>query len=62
MNDQQPYYKDNSTSVLLNKEQQLKEEIAKLRKEEQELQEKDLWIKQNILAIKEKIASEKRLY
>ncbi|KAI8349650.1 hypothetical protein EDC96DRAFT_520017 [Choanephora cucurbitarum] len=49
--------KDSSTSVLLTREQQLREDIARLRKEEQELCEKDNWVKQNIVVIREKIAA-----
>lgn len=47
--------RDASTRTLLNREQQLREEIARLRREEQELREKDLWIKQNIVAVREKM-------
>ncbi|KAI8639745.1 serine/threonine-protein kinase pef1 [Parasitella parasitica] len=42
--------RDSSTAALLTREQQLKEEIARLRREEQELREKDNWVKQNIVA------------
>ena len=47
--------RDASHGTLVNREQQLREEIAKLRREEQELREKDLWIKQNIVAVREKM-------
>ncbi|KAI8140283.1 hypothetical protein BJV82DRAFT_496512, partial [Fennellomyces sp. T-0311] len=47
--------RDQSHGTLINLEQQLREEIAKLRREEQELREKDLWIKQNIVAVREKM-------
>ncbi|KAG2234234.1 hypothetical protein INT48_001953 [Thamnidium elegans] len=43
--------RDSSTATLLTREQQLREEIARLRREEQELREKDHWVKQNIVAI-----------
>lgn len=49
-----------TTAMLLTREQQLREEIARLRKEEQELREKDHWIKQNILAVREKLAGSDR--
>ncbi|KAI9489327.1 hypothetical protein BDB00DRAFT_843914 [Zychaea mexicana] len=54
--------RDASHGTLVNREQQLREEIAKLRREEQELREKDLWIKQNIVAVREKMmmASDRR--
>ncbi|KAG0167804.1 hypothetical protein DFQ28_009062 [Apophysomyces sp. BC1034] len=52
--------RDPSTATLLTREQQLKEEIARLRREEQELREKDHWIKQNIVAVREKLAAERR--
>ncbi|KAG2192955.1 hypothetical protein INT46_001212 [Mucor plumbeus] len=54
--------KDSSTATLLTREQQLKEEIARLRREEQELREKDHWVKQNIVAVREKIVAERRPY
>lgn len=47
--------RDSSTNTLMNREQQLRDEIARLRREEQELREKDLWIKQNIVAVREKM-------
>ncbi|CAO3585599.1 hypothetical protein BCR42DRAFT_421991 [Absidia repens] len=46
--------------VLLTREQQLRDDIARLRKEEQELKDKDLWIKQNIVAIRERINGDRR--
>ncbi|KAG1141665.1 hypothetical protein G6F37_006796 [Rhizopus arrhizus] len=46
--------------TLLTREQQLKEEIAKLRKEKEELEEKDYLVKRNIEAVREKMATEKR--
>ncbi|KAI8330189.1 hypothetical protein BC941DRAFT_475742 [Chlamydoabsidia padenii] len=46
--------------ALLTREQQLREEIARLKKEEQELKDKDLWIKQNIVAIRERISGDRR--
>ncbi|KAI8328665.1 hypothetical protein BD560DRAFT_417095 [Blakeslea trispora] len=49
--------KDSSTSILLTREQQLREDIARLRREEQELCEKDSWVKQNIMMIREKISA-----
>lgn len=52
--------RDSSTATLLTREQQLREEIARLRREEQELREKDHWVKQNINAVREKIAAERR--
>ncbi|KAL0136401.1 hypothetical protein V8B55DRAFT_1439925 [Mucor lusitanicus] len=54
--------RDSSTATLLTREQQLKEEIARLRREEQELREKDHWVKQNIVAVREKMAAERRPY
>lgn len=54
--------RDSSTATLLTREQQLREEIARLRREEQELREKDHWVKQNIVAVREKIAAERRPY
>ncbi|CEP17027.1 hypothetical protein [Parasitella parasitica] len=54
--------RDSSTAALLTREQQLREEIARLRREEQELREKDNWVKQNIVAVREKIAAERRPY
>ncbi|RCI07003.1 hypothetical protein CU098_013572 [Rhizopus stolonifer] len=54
--------RDSSTSTLLTREQQLREEIARLKREEQELCEKDIWVKQTIMAVREKIAAEKRIY
>lgn len=54
--------RDSSTATLLTREQQLREEIARLRREEQELREKDHWVKQNINAVREKIAAERRPY
>ncbi|KAI9366216.1 hypothetical protein BD770DRAFT_375653 [Pilaira anomala] len=54
--------RDSSTATLLTREQQLREEIARLRREEQELREKDHWVKQNITAVREKIAAERRPY
>jgi predicted nucleic acid-binding Zn-ribbon protein len=54
--------RDSSTATLLTREQQLKEEIARLRREEQELREKDHWVKQNIVAVREQIAAERRPY
>lgn len=48
-------HRDPSVNTLHNREQQLKDEIARLRREEQELREKDLWIKQNIVAVREKM-------
>ena len=47
--------RDMSTNTLMNREQQLRDEIARLRREEQELREKDLWIKQNIVAVRGKM-------
>ncbi|SAM05555.1 hypothetical protein [Absidia glauca] len=46
--------------ALLTREQQLRDEIARLKKEEQELKDKDLWIKQNIVAIRERISGDRR--
>ena len=40
---------------LLSREQELREEVARLRREEQELREQDQWIKQSILAVREKL-------
>ncbi|KAI8882338.1 hypothetical protein K501DRAFT_285924 [Backusella circina FSU 941] len=54
--------RDSSTATLLTREQQLREEIARLRREEQELREKDHWVKQNIVAVREKMAAERRPY
>ncbi|KAG1048242.1 hypothetical protein G6F43_009356 [Rhizopus delemar] len=54
--------RDLSTTALLSHEQKLREEIAKLRREEQELKEKDHWVKQNIVALREKMAAERRHY
>lgn len=54
--------RDSSTATLLTREQQLREEIARLRREEQELREKDNWVKQNIVAVREKMAAERRPY
>ncbi|KAL0079891.1 hypothetical protein F4703DRAFT_1931923 [Phycomyces blakesleeanus] len=50
-----------SRDLLLTREQQLREEIARLKLEEQELREKDHWIKQNIMAVREKLAAERRI-
>ncbi|KAI8986328.1 hypothetical protein BDB01DRAFT_720574 [Pilobolus umbonatus] len=57
-----PLKRDISTAALLTHEQQLKEDIARLRREEQELREKDHRVKQNIVAVREKIAAERRPY
>lgn len=54
--------RDSSTASLLTREQQLKEEIARLRREEQELREKDHCIKQNIVAVRDQIIAERRPY
>ncbi|KAI7857559.1 hypothetical protein BDC45DRAFT_500119 [Circinella umbellata] len=47
--------RDASHGTLVNREQQLREEIAKLRREEQALRERDLSIKQDIVAVREKM-------
>ncbi|KAI8370695.1 uncharacterized protein BYT42DRAFT_583375 [Radiomyces spectabilis] len=53
--------RDVSTATLLSREQQLREEIARLRREEQELRDKDNYIKQSIVSVREKLAAERRV-
>ncbi|KAI9475639.1 MAG: hypothetical protein EXX96DRAFT_651390 [Benjaminiella poitrasii] len=56
------YNRGGGAATLLNREHQLREEIARLRREEQELREKDHLVKQNLMAVKEKIAAERRSF
>ncbi|KAI8088932.1 uncharacterized protein BX664DRAFT_331749 [Halteromyces radiatus] len=48
------------TLLMEREQQQLRDDIARLRREEQELRDKDHWIKQNIVAIRERITAERR--
>ncbi|KAI9020771.1 hypothetical protein CLU79DRAFT_755443 [Phycomyces nitens] len=60
MSSQGPQRTDASYSHLSREQQQLREEIARLRQEEQQLCEKDVWVKKNIVAVREQMNSEDR--
>ncbi|KAI9305311.1 hypothetical protein BJ944DRAFT_265422 [Cunninghamella echinulata] len=50
---------NNDTTMNISEQERLREEIAKLKREWEELCEKDNAVKQNILAVREQLSKEK---